>query len=49
MEVTLAIIRQRRKGIIEKNFMETSSESICWIELFWIWLTGRNVVIHNVT
>jgi hypothetical protein len=49
MKVTPAIMRQRGKGIIEMDFMETKSESVCWIELFWIWVRGRNVVISNVT
>jgi hypothetical protein len=49
MEVTPAIMTERRKGISEMDFMETSSESVCWIELFWIWVRGRNVVISNVT
>jgi len=49
MEVTLAIIRQVRKNIIEMDFKENVSATVCWIELFLIWLKGRIFVINNVT
>jgi len=36
-------------GIIEMVFKETECDSVYWIQLHWIWLTGRNCVSNDVT